>query len=145
MLGCNWVSKPWEESAVCAGSKLGRGASFGEYGHTGKRPTTSWRVWRYALPVVLPSQEHGKANTESISKSSKGGCFLPKIACTCPSISPAPPSISLPVYTWSLHLLHTNFLLLTQCWTQIRNSSPPLLLCPPLKAKLPGIVTTGSV
>lgn len=37
------------------------------------------------------SQEHGKANTELISKTSKGGRFLPKITRTCPSVSASLP------------------------------------------------------
>lgn len=48
------------------------------------------------------SQEHGKANTQLISKTSKGVHFLPKITRTCPSVyaslplslSAAPPSFS---------------------------------------------------
>lgn len=102
VLACGWKCE-------CAGPKLGRESLFGEYGHAGK----SGLQWAGMLEGMCcqsfyQSQEHGKANTELISKTSKAGRFLPKIARTCPSVSlphflalpAAPPSI-LPLVGYS--------------------------------------------
>lgn len=51
------------------------------------------------------SQEHGKVNTELISKTSKERRFLPKITRTCPSVSaPLPIALSSRLHPASLRL-----------------------------------------
>lgn len=72
VLACGW-------KCGCAGPKLGRGSLFGEYGHAGE----SGLQWAGMFEGMCcqsfhQSQEHGKANTELISKTSKEGRFLPK-------------------------------------------------------------------
>lgn len=87
---------------VCAGPNFGRGTPFGEYGHAGRRGLQWAGMFeRMCCQSLYPSQEHGKANTELISKTSKGGRFLPKITRTCPSVSASLPlslSLLLPVF-----------------------------------------------
>lgn len=78
------------------------------------------------------SQEHGKANTELISETSKGGRFLPKITRTCPSVPASFSSLccsshlSISVHPFFLSFYTTvwNFFLGSNIWNRRR---PPLL------------------
>lgn len=119
----------------------------------------SWHVGGSMVPVSHHSQEHGKANTQLISKTSKGAHFLPKITRTCPSVSaslPLSPLFSLPL----LHPISPSppsplhpFIVSPQCetfslyfkiWTEPRHHSPRLFLVS-ARCKSSGIDSVGPV
>lgn len=104
----------WEQKFGCVcGCVSGcvgvcRAQFFGIRSHLGNMVATGYNelacLRGCAASLLHHAQEHGKANTELISKTSKGGHFLPKTTRTCPSVS---------VSLSSLHPQYETFLLVS--------------------------------